>query len=276
MLDEATFLTIDTLSSIAIIVGIAVTALYGLISIQIRMREHRISAKKQQMEIEIMRDSLERRIYDMNDRLTSDPKRWRDVNNLVVEGAINLPYPDSLGSEINMGRASGRLPRSPIKSANSIRFLEDIGVNPSDVEVRRDKVFVLTPFNKIFDDTFDSIRIVGSKLGLQISRGDEKFLEGNLLRHIVTEILSSTIVVANIDGRNPNVFYELGIAQALGKRVIVVTSKIKEVPFDLRNHRLVVWNSRAALETGLLESFARLGLDVDGDQTLPTDSRRKT
>jgi hypothetical protein len=41
--------------------------------------------------------------------------------------------------------------------------------------------------------------------------------------------------------RNPNVFYELGLAHALNKEVILLTQDINDVPFDLRHFRIIVY-----------------------------------
>ena len=42
-------------------------------------------------------------------------------------------------------------------------------------------------------------------------------------------------------GKNPNVFYEIGIAHTLGKNVIPITQNIDDVPFDLRHHRVLTY-----------------------------------
>lgn len=37
--------------------------------------------------------------------------------------------------------------------------------------------------------------------------------------------------------KNPNVFYEIGIAHTLGKNVILITQDIEDIPFDFRLFR---------------------------------------
>lgn len=44
-------------------------------------------------------------------------------------------------------------------------------------------------------------------------------------------------------GRNPNVFYEVGYAHALDKRVILLTQKVDDIPFDLKNHQHIVYEN---------------------------------
>lgn len=50
-------------------------------------------------------------------------------------------------------------------------------------------------------------------------------------------IFKSYIVVCDFTGKNPNVFYEAGIAHTLGKHVIPITQSENDVPFDLKHHR---------------------------------------
>ena len=46
-------------------------------------------------------------------------------------------------------------------------------------------------------------------------------------------------MIADCTGRNPNVFYEIGIAHTLGRDVILITQNEADVPFDLRHLRYV-------------------------------------
>ncbi len=71
--------------------------------------------------------------------------------------------------------------------------------------------------------------------GLSCERGDEKVLTVPLLDKIMSYIQEADVVIADCTGRNPNVFYELGIAHALRKPVILITNDaISEVPTDIR------------------------------------------
>jgi hypothetical protein len=43
--------------------------------------------------------------------------------------------------------------------------------------------------------------------------------------------------VADLTGKNPNVFYEAGIAHTLGREVIQIAHSMDDIPFDLRSIR---------------------------------------
>jgi nucleoside 2-deoxyribosyltransferase len=50
------------------------------------------------------------------------------------------------------------------------------------------------------------------------------------------------LIIADMTERNPNVFYELGIAHTLGKPVIMITQSMDYVPFDLKHLRCIVYD----------------------------------
>ena len=55
-------------------------------------------------------------------------------------------------------------------------------------------------------------------------------------------INSAKVLVAELTTRNPNVFYELGIAHTLRKPVVLVSSNDKDVPFDLHHIRVIYYD----------------------------------
>jgi hypothetical protein len=59
------------------------------------------------------------------------------------------------------------------------------------------------------------------------------------MQDVVSLIDRSHLVIADCTGRNPNVFYEIGIAHTLGREVILITQNDADIPFDLRHLRYV-------------------------------------
>ena len=55
-------------------------------------------------------------------------------------------------------------------------------------------------------------------------------------------INAAKVLVAELTTRNPNVFYELGLAHALKKRVVLVSSNEADVPFDLKHIRVIYYD----------------------------------
>src|SRR5258708_13215834 len=60
-----------------------------------------------------------------------------------------------------------------------------------------------------------------------------------IIQDIVNLLDRSRVVICDCTGRNPNVFYEIGIAHTLGRDVILITQSEADIPFDLRHLRYI-------------------------------------
>ena len=86
-------------------------------------------------------------------------------------------------------------------------------------------VFVLMPFSKEFQDTYElGIKSACQEAGAYCERVDEQFFEESILERLYNQISKADIIVSDMTGKNPNVFYETGYAHALNKRVMLVTN----------------------------------------------------
>lgn len=93
--------------------------------------------------------------------------------------------------------------------------------------------FVLMPFAKEFDLVYDTIE--GALRGLMVcTRADDLRLGNHILERILLGIATAELIIADLSGRNPNVFYELALAHTRTKDVLLITQDIDDVPFDLR------------------------------------------
>ncbi|MDQ3818776.1 MAG: nucleoside 2-deoxyribosyltransferase, partial [Acidobacteriota bacterium] len=85
-------------------------------------------------------------------------------------------------------------------------------------------IFVLMPFDEQFSDIYKfGIKGAADDVGAYAERVDEQIFTEGILDRIFNQISKADIVVADMTGRNPNVFYEVGYAHALGKKVILLT-----------------------------------------------------
>jgi TIR domain len=78
---------------------------------------------------------------------------------------------------------------------------------------------------------------------LRCERGDDAFGSNVIMDDIWRSIARARIVVADLTGRNPNVFYEVGIAHTLNKDVLLLSQSLNDVPFDLRHRRVLVYDN---------------------------------
>lgn len=75
--------------------------------------------------------------------------------------------------------------------------------------------------------------------GLTAISADNVKLGEQLASAIWSAIQKADLVLADISGSNPNVLYELGIAQGMGKRTIIVTDDYSNVPSDLSHLHII-------------------------------------
>jgi hypothetical protein len=107
-----------------------------------------------------------------------------------------------------------------------------------------DSCFVLMPFGPPVGDYYQQIYEPAiRKAGLRPMRADaDIFGTGKIIDQIWDGINVAKVLVAELTSRNPNVFYELGLAHALDKPVVLVSSNEDDVPFDLKHIRVIYYN----------------------------------
>ena len=107
-----------------------------------------------------------------------------------------------------------------------------------------DSCFVMQPFAAPLGDYYDKIyKPAIEKAGLRPVRADaEIFGAGKIMDQVWQGINAATVLVAELTTRNPNVFYELGLAHALKKPVVLVSSREDDVPFDLQHIRVIYYD----------------------------------
>ncbi len=107
-----------------------------------------------------------------------------------------------------------------------------------------DSCFVMQPFLAPLGDYYEKIyKPAIEKAGLQPVRADaEIFGTGKIIDQVWRGINAAKVLVAELTSRNPNVFYELGLAHALRKPVVLVSSNEADVPFDLHHIRVIYYD----------------------------------
>jgi hypothetical protein len=101
------------------------------------------------------------------------------------------------------------------------------------------------PFGGWFDKYYQDIYTKAiADSGLEPVRADEVFTTGSVVDQIWEQICKSKVLLADLSTKNPNVFYEVGLAHAKGKPVVLSAEKLDDVPFDLRHLRMVIYDIR--------------------------------
>lgn len=106
-------------------------------------------------------------------------------------------------------------------------------------------VFVLMPFDPSFGDIYKfGIKGAAQDAGAYAERIDEQIFTEGILDRVFNQINKADVVVADMTGRNANVFYEVGYAHALGKIVLLLTQNADDIPFDLKHHQHTVYGGK--------------------------------
>jgi hypothetical protein len=110
---------------------------------------------------------------------------------------------------------------------------------------RKRKAFVLMPYRQPFDSYYPAIfKPALEACGVTVTRADDIYTPRPVMLDIQESILASDLVLCEMTGRNPNVFYELGLAHAAGKPTILVSTKEEDIPFDLRQVRVIQYETQ--------------------------------
>ncbi len=157
-------------------------------------------------------------------------------------------------------------------------------------EKAQKQCFVLMPFAPQYKEVYTEVyKPVCASNGLDCWRVDELARPGSITRDIVEGIVDAEVVIADLTSQNPNVFYELGIAHAVGNKTIMTAQSLTDVPFDVRSYRVLLYEQtltgcrKLAVDLGkaiqeLLVALDRTSNPVQEVVTLrsPLGLRRKT
>lgn len=83
--------------------------------------------------------------------------------------------------------------------------------------------------------------VIEQQCGFDCRRGDDAFGSDVIMDDVLRSILEADLVIADLTGKNPNVFYEVGISHGLEKEVLLLAQSIEDVPFDLRHRRVLLY-----------------------------------
>jgi hypothetical protein len=166
--------------------------------------------------------------------------------------------------------------------SDSGRTKRDVApMHPSDYfkhkyDVRGGYCFFVMPFAKEFNDVYSTIRsaLQQEELAVECHRADEIVGGGEVMADVLRNLAEAELIIVDLTGDNPNVFYELGIAHTLRCKEAVVlirqttadVSLERKIPFDVQHYRRIPYQPGP---DGLLELGNKLAEMVRND-ILPT------
>lgn len=109
------------------------------------------------------------------------------------------------------------------------------------------RAFVIMPFQSPFDSYYFQIyKPALESIGFTVARVDDLYGSHSIMDDIQESIKVADLILCDMSARNPNVFYELGLAHAIGKPVVLVSNNINDIPFDLKHIRTIIYKTDEA------------------------------
>ena len=128
------------------------------------------------------------------------------------------------------------------------------------------------PFSEDFDDIYRlGIKDACAEAGAYCERVDEQTFHERILDRIYNQIAKADIIIADMTGRNANVFYEVGYAHALGKLTILLTQNVNDIPFDLKHFPHIVYETKISYLREELEK--RVKYFIENPPTKTSDTK---
>ena len=113
------------------------------------------------------------------------------------------------------------------------------GPAPTSTRYRAGTAFIMMwidPTQPELSDVVDVVKEAFGKFDIKAIRADDIEHEGRITDRVLSEIQTSEFLFADLSGSRPNVYYEVGFAHALGKRVILFRKAGTGIHFDLANY----------------------------------------
>jgi hypothetical protein len=174
----------------------------------------------------------------LSDKFGLPPDKHEEFKNIFFESLEDAGLVESHGDKrrvIDISQGAG----VEADTATTLKRLE------KSVTVQQgDTCFVMMPFAEPIGSYYKKVYEQGiQKAGLRPVRADDDmFKTGKIVDQVWIGIHNAKVLVAELTGRNPNVFYELGLAHALQKPVVLVSSNEEDVPFDVHHIRVIYYD----------------------------------
>lgn len=185
-----------------------------------------------------------------------DPTRWigresmrKQVMNILNEGLayVNMQLNEDgklVVSERKITHATTEEIREEPTQPKLMTVAPIFGAR--DIKPEENLCFVMMPFRPAFNRLYkEIIKPTIEACGFKCLRADDLFSPTPILQDIWVHICKSNVIIADATGRNPNVFYEIGIAHTVGKPVIIITQEQADIPFDIAQFRYFVYSDDA-------------------------------
>jgi hypothetical protein len=114
-----------------------------------------------------------------------------------------------------------------IEGPKTCFVIAPIGSEGTDIRTRSDQVLkhIISPAAK--------------ECGYETVRADQISEPGIITSQVIQHIVEDPLVIADLTGRNPNVFYELALRHAIKKQIVQIIHGTEAIPFDVAASRTI-------------------------------------
>lgn len=133
--------------------------------------------------------------------------------------------------------------------------LRSVGYSSSS----KPNIFIAMPFTEDLDDLYHyGIQGAVNAAGFLCERADLSSFTGDVMSWVKQRIKSSSLVIAELSGANPNVYLEVGYAWGCGRPTILLARDSSELKFDTKGQRCLVYTKIKDLEQSLHQELSNL------------------
>ena len=126
------------------------------------------------------------------------------------------------------------------------------------------KAFVIMPFGSDFNDVYKlGIKATAKECDVNAKRLDDDFFDTNMVEEIYKKINDADFIIADMTGRNPNVFYEVGYADAKNKLILLLTQNVNDIPFDFKQRLHIEYSDVSSLKEKLKNKIEWAKNEID-------------